>query len=135
MKRKRGLWLTIFAIGYILLAISDMLKPYLQTRSPGTGLVFFGFKLTGAANLIIAPLFGAFFVIYAIGIWRMKRYALPMSQAYAVYAVLNALFFNFVFHGSNGSSNPIVLIVVYAVGIAVPIATAMILTRRRAELT
>ncbi|MBV8134874.1 MAG: hypothetical protein JO121_04400 [Deltaproteobacteria bacterium] len=135
MKQKRGPWLTIFAIGYILLAISDMLKPYQQTRSPGVGLVFFGHKLTATANLIIAPLFGIFFVIYAIGIWRMKRYALPMSLAYAVYAVLNPLLFNFVFHGSNGSSNPIVLMIVYAVGLAVPIATAVILTQRRAELT
>jgi hypothetical protein len=70
---------TICALGFGLLAISDLTKPLSQSRDPQAGLVFFGTKLTGIADLVIAPLFAAFLAIYAVGIWRMKRYALPMS--------------------------------------------------------
>ena len=86
---KRGLPLTLFAIAFGLLAIADLTKPL--SKTPGVGLVFFGTKLNGTADLIIAPLFAAFLAIYAIGIWRMKRYALPMSHAYATYVFINLL--------------------------------------------
>ena len=82
---KRGLPLTLFAIGFGLLAISDLTKPF--SHNPQAGLVFFGTKLTGTADLIVAPLFAAFLAIYAIGIWRMKRYAMAMSHAYATIAI------------------------------------------------
>jgi hypothetical protein len=70
---KRGLPLTLCAIAFSLLAISDLTKPFSQSHDPHAGLVFFGTKLTATADLIIAPLFAAFLAVYAIGIWRMKR--------------------------------------------------------------
>jgi hypothetical protein len=90
---KRGLPLTLCAIAFGLLAISDLTKPFSQAHDQQAGLVFFGTKLTGTADLIIAPLFAAFLAIYAVGIWRMKRYAIPMSYAYASYVLINLLRF------------------------------------------
>ena len=93
---KRGLPLTLFAIAFDLLAIADLTKPL--SKTPGVGLVFFGTKLNGTADLITAPLFAAFLAIYAIGIWRMKRYALQMSHAYATYVFINLLVFDMKHH-------------------------------------
>jgi hypothetical protein len=67
---RRGSALTICALGFGLLAISDLTKPFSQSHDPQAGLVFFGTKLTGTADLIIAPLFAT--SSNAIGIWRMK---------------------------------------------------------------
>jgi len=50
-QRKRGLPLTLFAIAFGLLAISDFTKPFSQKHDPQAGLVFFGTKLTGTADV------------------------------------------------------------------------------------
>ena len=132
---KRGIWLTLFAIGFGLLAISDLTKPYSQAHNPQNGLVFFGTKLTGTADLIIAPLFAAFLAIYAIGIWRMKRYAMPMSHAYATYVFINMLLFMLKHHDPKETGG-LPFIVTYAVvALGVSVSTAVILTKRRGELT
>jgi hypothetical protein len=131
---KRGLPLTLFAIGFGLLAISDVTKPFSQTHDPHAGLVFFGTKLTGTADLIIAPLFAAFLAIYAIGIWRMKRYAMPMSHAYATYVFVNMLLFVTTHDRTDTGGLP--FIVVYAtVALGVSIGSAILLTLRREELS
>ena len=48
---KRGLALTICALGFGLLAISDLTKPFSQSHDAQAGLVFLGNKLTGTADL------------------------------------------------------------------------------------
>ena len=130
---KRGLPLTLFAIAFGLLAIADLTKPL--SKTPGVGLVFFGAKLTGTADLIIAPLFGAFLAIYAIGIWRMKRYALPMSHAYATYVFLNLLLFDMKHHDYKDAEGLLLMVGYAAVALGVSIASAILLTRRRDELS
>ena len=62
---RRGTVLTIFAALFALLALSDISKPLSGGRA---GLVFFGTKTTGLANAILAPAFGIFLLIYALGI-------------------------------------------------------------------
>ena len=84
--------LRVFAIAFGLLAISNFLKP-LQIGGGQTGFVFFGQRLTGTANMIAGPLFGIFLLVYAWGIWNMKRFALGMGHAYATYVVLNLILF------------------------------------------
>ncbi len=131
---KRGLPLTLFAIAFGLLAISDLTKPYSQMHDPHAGLVFFGTKLTGVADLIIAPLFAAFLAIYAIGIWWMKRYAMPMSHAYATYVFINMLLF--VMKHDRKDTGGLPFIVMYAtIALAVSIGSAILLTMRREELS
>ena len=54
---KRGALLTTIAILFAVLAITDILKP-LHLEGPTTGLVFFGIRQSGTANLILGPLMG-----------------------------------------------------------------------------
>jgi hypothetical protein len=132
---KRGWPLTICAIGFGPLAISDLTKPLSQSHDPQAGLVFFGTKLTGTADLIIAPLFAAFLATYAIGIWRMKRYAMPMSYAYASYVFINLLLF-VVKHPDPKDRGGLPFIAMYVtVALGISIGSAVLLTLRREELS
>src|SRR5271167_1429800 len=70
-EKSRGTALTIFALLFVLLAISDFLKPVLA--SPSVGFVFMGVRLTGTGNMIMGPLFGFLLLVYAYGIWRLRR--------------------------------------------------------------
>jgi hypothetical protein len=88
----RGRVLSVFAVLFAILAVSNFLKPFQLTSD--TGFVLFGHRLSGAANAVAGSLFGAFLLIYAWAIWRMKRYALPMACAYAIYVFVNLFLFN-----------------------------------------
>jgi hypothetical protein len=129
----RGRALTIFAILFGLLAISNLLKP-LQIGAQ-TGFVLFGSRLSGTANLIAGPLFGIFLAIYAYGIWTMRRFAMPMSHAYALYVILNLIFFTFRTPTPDTVEYKIFGAVYAAIAIGVSLSAAVILTRRKAELT
>ena len=132
---QRGLLLTLSAIAFGLLALSNLSKPFAQSHSSQAGLVFFGTKLTGTADLIIAPLFALFLAIYAAGIWRMKRYAMPMSHAYATYVFFNLVLF-LVKHPDPKYTGGLPFMAVYATfALGVSIGTAILLTRRRSELS
>jgi hypothetical protein len=131
---RRGLTLTICAIGFGLLAISDLTKPFSQSHDPQAGLVFFGTKLTGPADLIIAPLFAAFLAIYAIEIWRMKRYAMPMSHAYATYVLINLLLFVMKHPDLRDRGGLRFMALYVTVALSVSIGSAVLLTLRREEL-
>lgn len=130
----RGRALTIFAVLFGILAISNMLKP-LQIGGAQTGFVFFGQRLAGAANTIAGPLFGLYLLVYALGIWNMKRFALPMSHAYALYVVLNLILFSMRNEQPPGVGYQIFGIVYAAVAIGVSVGSAVLLTQRKTELT
>ena len=132
---KRGLPLTLFAIAFGLLAISDLTKPLSQPHHPQAGLVFFGTKLTGSADMIIAPLFAALLAIYAIGIWRMKRYAMPMSHAYATYVFINLMLFVMKHHDRSDTGGLPFMAVYGTIALGVSIGSAILLTLRREELS
>ena len=87
----RGRILTIAAICFALLAISDLLKPL--ELSPEEGLVFFGERLQGQRNMIVAPLFALYLFTYAYGIWNLRRFALTLGRWYATYVVVNLFLF------------------------------------------
>src|SRR5215813_14826318 len=89
-KTTRGPILTVFAILFALLAVSNFSKPLSRGRA---GFVFFGTKTTGLANAILGPAFGIFLLVYALGIWRQKRWAVPMAWAYAAYVPINLALF------------------------------------------
>jgi hypothetical protein len=88
----RGRALTIFAILFGALAVSNFLKP-LHLGGDHTGFVFLGQRLTGTPNMIIGPLFGLLLAAYAAGIWRLRRYALSLGYAYAAYVIVNLVMF------------------------------------------
>src|SRR6516164_7045385 len=89
-KTTRGPILTVLAILFALLAVSNFSKPLSGGRA---GFVFLGTKTAGLANAILGPAFGVFLLIYAAGIWRRKRWAVPMSWAYAAYVPINLTLF------------------------------------------
>jgi len=93
MRAERGPFLTVAAILFCLLAISNLSKP-LQI-GPHTGFVLFGERLDGMANLIAGPIFGALLATYAYGVWTMRRWAVPLGGLYAAYVVANLVLFPF----------------------------------------
>jgi len=128
---KRGTALTVFAILFGLLAISNLSKPLHLTST--AGFVFFGKRLSGTANMIVGPLFGILLAVYSYGIWNMRRFALPIAHAYATYVILNLILFTF--RIPQGDKLPMAFMAVYAVvAIGVSLASAVLLTQRKAEL-
>ena len=132
--KKRGAMLTVFAVLLTLLAISNLLKP-LQLGD--AGFVFLGTKTTGLANTILGPLFGIYLLIYVVGIWQMRKFALPMGVAYAAYVPLNMALFTMGHpqdpnHGWPGLIGGLVYM---AVAIGVSWGAPIVLWSRRSELS
>ncbi len=131
-RKSRGVTLTIFAVLFAILAISNFLKPF--HLDPSAGFVFLGTKLTGAANAIMGPLFGIILLAYAYGIWAMRKFALPIAYAFAPWVILNMVLFTM---KNRNAPPPSVLFAIASIviGIGVPLASAVILHRRRDDLT
>lgn len=130
---QRGTALTVFAVLFGVLAVSNMLKPL--GIGEQTGFVFFGQRLSGLPNLILGPLFGLYLAVYAYGIWNMKRFALPMGHAYATYVILNLILFSMRNPGPQSTGETVFIVVYAIVAIGVAVGAAVILTKRKAELT
>jgi hypothetical protein len=128
----RGPVLTTFAVLFAILGLSNFLKPF--HLDPNTGFVFFGMKTHGIANAILGPAFGALVVVYAIGIWRMRQWVLPIAYAYAVYVILNLLLYSIRNAGSTGQPSLAFMIVYIAVAVGVSAGSAVLLHRRKHEL-
>ena len=133
-KRERGAWLTIAAVLFSILAISNLLKP-LQIGGERTGFVFLGERLSGTPNAIAGPLFGVFLALYALSIWRMRRRALAMAWIYAAYVLANLVLFRYRTPQPPGGDVGLLFGIVYAVvAIGTSAGTAVVLTRRAREL-
>ncbi len=126
---RRGPVLTTFAVLFALLALSNISKPLSGGRA---GFVFLGTKTAGVANAILGPAFGIFLLIYALGIWRQKRWAVPIAWAYAAYVPINLVLFTIKTPGRWQS--PVSGLVYAAVALGVSWGSAILLTRRRARL-
>lgn len=131
--KSRDTALTIFALLFVLLAISDFAKPL--SHSPGVGFVFMGVRQSGSANAILGPMFGIGLLIYAYGIWTLRRYALPVAYIFTAWVVINTVLFSMKnSHVPQRPSLP-VAVVTTAIGIGVPLATALLLSRRQHDLS
>jgi hypothetical protein len=128
----RGPLLTAFAVLFALLAVSDFSKPF--HLSPDAGFVFFGGKTHGIANAILGPAFGLMLAIYAIGIWRMRRWALPIAYVYAGYVILNLSLYTIRNAGSPGQPPRAFMVGYIAIAIGISAASAIVLHRRRPVL-
>jgi hypothetical protein len=133
--KSRGVTLTIFAMLFLLMALSDFGKPF--SHNPGVGFVFFGTRLSGTANTIVAPIFATMLVIYAYGILRMRKFALPLGTAYAAYVIINMPLFIVRYHGTPVmQEHSWAYLVPYPfVAIGVSSGAAWLLYRRKADLT
>jgi len=132
MRSDRDRLLSVSAVLFGLLALSDFMKPV--GTDPEQGLVFFGRRLAGTPNAILGPLFGLYLLAYAVGIWRMRRWALPMGVLYAAYVVMNLTLFTL--RDPNPTAHGVAFNVVYGtVAVVISAGTAWLLARRRAALT
>ena len=128
----RGPVLTAFAVLFAILAVSNFSKPF--HASPDVGFVFLGGKTHGIANAILGPLFGLMLIVYAIGIWRMRRWALPIAYAYAAYVILNLLLYTIRNAGAADYPSVPFLLSYMAIAIGVSTGSAILLHRRRSVL-
>jgi hypothetical protein len=125
--------LTILAILFAILAVTDILKPF-HLEGPTTGLVFFGKRLSGVPDAILGPILGIILLTYAAGIWRMRRYALYLGFAYAIYVTINLI----VYTATNPpppSRDEVIFGIVYSIlALVFSWGTAILLNRRKADL-
>ncbi len=128
----RGSALTTFAVLFAILAISNFSKPF--HLSPNAGFVFFGGKTHGMANAVLGPAFGLMLIIYAIGIWRMRRWVLPIAYAYAAYVLLNLFLYTIRNAGAPNQPPGAFMLGYMAIAIGVSAGSAILLYRRRSEL-
>jgi hypothetical protein len=132
-KANRGVMLTVFAIGLALMALSNFTKPF--KMSPNVGFVFLGMKLSGAANTVIAPLFGLMLAALAYGIWMMRRFALPIAYFYAAYVIVNLALFTIRAHGTAAMPPTAGWIGYIIVAVGFSSGAAFLLNQRKADLT
>jgi hypothetical protein len=126
--------LTILAILFAILAVTDILKPF-HLEGATTGLVFFGKRLSGTPDAILGPILGIILLIYAAGIWRMRRYALYLGYAYAIYVTVNLVLFS-VRNPPPASRGEMIFGLAYIVfALAFSWGTAVLLSRHKAELS
>src|SRR5262249_55076924 len=92
---KRGPFLTVMALLFGLLALSNATKALQNARDPShLGMVILGFRFeTFAANLVLGPLFGAFLAAHAYGLGTLRRWVAPLSIVYAFYVPVNLVLF------------------------------------------
>jgi len=131
-ENSRGPVLTVFAVLFVLLALSNLSKPF--QLSGDVGFVFFGWKTHGIANAILGPLFGLILIVYAAGIWRMRRWVLPIAYAYAAYVILNLSLYTIRNAGAAGQPTTAFMIGYIVIAIGVSSGSAILLYQRRASL-
>ena len=131
--RRSGI-LTTLAVLFGILGVTDILKPF-HLEGATTGLVFFGQRLSGTADAILGPALGIILLIYAAGIWRMRRYALYLGFAYAVYVTINLVLYQVRNPPPASQAERIFGFAYVILALAFSWGTAIILSRRRAALT
>lgn len=96
-------------------------------------MVVMGTRLDGPLNIVMSMVLGVFLVVYAAGVWRMKRYALVLAFIYAAHVTINIIVFPIRYRGED--NGPILLQVMFTVlALAIPWTAATVLWHRRAEL-
>jgi hypothetical protein len=145
MRSRRGGFLTAMAILLALTVIVDVLKGFTEPSPPGhklmglnmppTGIVFLGVRHTGPGATILGLLLGAFLFFYAVGIWRMKRYAMTIAWIYATYVIVNVTLFA-IRNPLPPTPGAMVFAIVYMIAaILLTVAAAIALTRRGTDLS
>src|SRR5260370_25459446 len=125
--------LTTLAVLFVILGVSDILKPF-HLEGATTGLVFFGKRLSGTADEILGPALGIILLFYAAGLWRMRRYALYLGYAYAGYVTINLVLFTVRNPPPASQSERIFGFVYVILALSFSWGTAIILSRRKTDL-
>lgn len=124
--------LRVCAVLFGVLAISNFLKP-LELHAHH-GFVFLGMRQRGLWNVVLGPAAGVFLAVYALGVWRLRAWALPMGRAYAAWVVVNLVLFTLRM-SDEALARPIFGLVYAVVAIGVSSGCAVLLARDRVRLT
>jgi hypothetical protein len=132
--KQRGMFLTVMAVLFVILAISDFTKVLQHAGNPAVGgIVILGHKFTRKiATMTLGPLFGVFLLVYAYGLWKMARWVIPLSVFYAFYVPVNLV----LFWSLHQLSPPTVRFIVFYIFVAFTgsIGTALYLAYHREQL-
>jgi hypothetical protein len=145
MRNRRGGFLTAMAAFLALAMLVDVLKALSQPLPPGhkvaglqmppSGIVVLGVRHTGMGAGILALVVAVVLFFYAVGIWRMKRYAVTVAWLYAAYVILNVTLFT-IRNPAPPTPGAMIFAIVYLVtAIILTLGTAIVLTRRRRDLS
>jgi hypothetical protein len=145
MQARRGGFLTVMAVLLPVAALVDLLKAFttppppghrlMESKMPPTGIVVLGVRHTGPDATILGLLLAAILFFYAVGIWRMKRYAMTVAWIYAAYVILNVALFT-IRNPRPPTPGAMIFAIVYMSGaIVLTAGVAIALTRRKAELS
>ena len=92
--RERGPFLSVMAVLFAILALSNFTKAWQHVHDPHLGLVIFGVRSeTLGTNLLFGLLLGAVLAAYSWGLWRMKAWVAPLSVVYAFFVPTNLVLF------------------------------------------
>ena len=133
--RKRGLFLTVMAVLFGLLTLSNVTKAAQYLRDPQhLGIVIFGVRFESVgSNLMLGPLMGVVLGAYSYGLWNLRRWVAPLSIVYAIYVPVNLVLFWYFQTGPEVP--PLGFILIYlAVAFTGSIGTALYLGYHRDKL-
>ena len=133
--RGRGAFLTVMAVLFGVLAVSNFTKVLQHLQDPQKlGIVVFGVRHeTVGSNLILGPLMGLVLAGYAYGLWTLRRWVAPLSIAYAFYVPVNLVLFWY--FQTSPDIPPLGSILAYlAVSLGGSIGTALYLAHHRDKL-
>lgn len=130
---RRGAFLTVMAILLGILALSDATKALQQMLGPVGGLVVLGHKIRVLwLNAVAGPLFATYLGFYVYGIWKMKRWVLPIATIYAFYVPVNLVMFWFLHLTPRPTVRFIVIYLFFA--LLGSVGTALYLNRHHERL-
>ena len=87
-----------------------------------------------AANAVFGPIFGLFLFIYVVGIWKLKRWVLPLAVFYAFYVPVNLVLFWFT-HGAGQHPTIAFQVVYLAFALTGSVGTAIYLAYHHTRLS
>jgi hypothetical protein len=133
MIRPRGWLLSTLAALMGVLALTNFAKPIPVTSD--TGFVLFGERLAGFPSAVAGVIAGLVLLAYAVGIWRLRKWALPLGWLYAAYVVINSALFRLRYPMPTETVHQVFEIAYAFVAIGGAVGTAWMLSRRRMDLT
>ena len=134
-ERTRGVFLTVMAVLFGVLAISNSTKALQHLQDPKVlGIVIFGVRFESVpSNLILGPLMGLVLAAYSYGLWKLRPWVAALSIVYAFYVPVNLVLFWYFQTGPD--IPPLGFIVMYlAVSLTGSIGTALYLAYHRDKL-
>jgi hypothetical protein len=134
-ERNRGPYLTIMAVLFGLLTVSNFTKVLQYVRDPAVGgIVIFGVRFEGVpSNLILGPLMGSVVGAYAYGLWTLKPWVAPLSIAYAFFVPVNLVLFWY-FRTDAEVPSLVFMLLYLAVALTGSIGTALYLAYHRDQI-